>query len=193
MTHPLRHIICRFDRWLSRQLRVQVFTDDPQCLMRIQVWEAPLEIALPVGAIPREARVLMLHMWNERAPLIPEAGPDLGWALDTRRRMIHSLRLVARHIQYTPALQDVQAVGGITPHVTLIGVDGGKAMLDHLGFAVFPYYRPLGEFGKFWENFYTWWLMWTFNPISVRHRQMWNLQRTEFWMGTEEFLEKYGR
>jgi hypothetical protein len=155
MTHPLRHIICRFDRWLSRQLRVQVFTDDPQCLMRIQVWEAPHEIALPVGAIPREARVLMLHMWNERAPLIPEAGPDLGWALDTRRRMIHSLRLVARHIQYTPALQDVQAVGGITPHVTLIGVDGGKAMLDHLGFAVFPYYRPLGEFGEFWENFYT--------------------------------------
>jgi hypothetical protein len=35
--------------------------------------------------------------------------------------------------------------------------------------------------------------MWTFNPTSVRHRQMWNLQRTEFWMGTEESLEKYGR
>jgi hypothetical protein len=87
---------------------------------------------------------------------------------------------VARHIQSTPALQDVQAVGGITARVTLIGVDGGKAMLDHLGFAVFPYYRPLGEFGEFWENFYTWWLMWTFNPTSVRHRQMWNLQQTEF-------------
>ena len=103
--------------------------------------------------------------------------------------MIHSLRLVARHIQSTPALRDVQAVGGITAHVTLIGADGGKAMLEHLGFAVFPYYRPLGEFGEFWENFYTWLLMWTFNPTSVRHRQMWNLQRTEFWMGTKEFPE----
>ena len=37
MTHPLRHIIRRFDRWLSHQLRVQFFTDDPQCLMCFQV------------------------------------------------------------------------------------------------------------------------------------------------------------
>ncbi len=129
----------------------------------------------------------------ERAPLIPTAGPDLAWALTTRRRMIHSLRLVARHIQSMPALQDVQAVGGITAHVTLTGEDGGKAMLEHLGFTVFPYYRPFGAFGEFWENFYTWWLMWTFNPASVRHRTIWGLQRTEFWISTQKFLEKFGK
>lgn len=28
--NPLRPLVRRFDRWLNRQLRVRVFTDDPQ-------------------------------------------------------------------------------------------------------------------------------------------------------------------
>jgi hypothetical protein len=65
-------------------------------------------------------------------------------------------------------------------------------MLEHLGFIVIPYHRPFGAFGEFWENFFTWWLMWTFNPASTRRRSMFNLQRTEFWMSRRAFIEKYG-
>jgi hypothetical protein len=71
-------------------------------------------------------------------------------------------------------------------------IDGGRAMLEHLGFTVLPYHRPFGAFGEFWENFHTWWLMWTFNPASLKHRSLWHLQRTEFWMTKNKFLEKYG-
>ncbi|MEW6092697.1 MAG: hypothetical protein AB1531_01915, partial [Chloroflexota bacterium] len=192
-THPLRRLIRRFDAWLSRQYGVKVFTDDPQCIMRIQIRSVSHPLALPGGTIPRGAKALMLHMWNERAPLIPAAGPDLAWALDTHRRMVHSLRLIARYIQANPSLGDVQAVGGVTAHILLAGGDGGKAMLEHLGFTVMPYHRPLGAFGEFWENFYTWWLMWTFNPASTRRRSMFKLQRTEFWMSGRAFAEKYGQ
>jgi hypothetical protein len=44
-----------------------------------------------------------------------------------------------------------------------------------------------------WENFFTWWLMWTYNPASTRRRSMFNLQGAEFWMSRKAFIEKYGR
>ena len=189
----LRLVIRRFDGWLSRQYHVEEFTDDPQCIMRIQAGRTAHGLSLPEGAVPPGSEVLFLHMWNERAPLIPADGPTLDWALATRRKMIHSLRLVARHLQAAPSLKGVQAIGGVTAHLTLKEADGGRAMLEHLGFAVIPYHRPAGAFGEFWENFYTWWLMWTFNPVSVRHRSLFRLQRSEFWMSAQKFLEKFGK
>jgi hypothetical protein len=55
-------------------------------------------------------------------------------------------------------------------------------------------YRPLGgAFREFWENFYTWWLLWTYNPPSVRHLNIFNLERNEFWMTREKFLARFGK
>jgi hypothetical protein len=125
-------------------------------------------------------------------PAIPPEGPDLAYGLRFQRLLMASFELVAQHILAAPALQAVQAVGGVTAHVSLKGADGGRAMLEHLGFTVMLYYRPLGTFGEFLENFYTWWLMWTFNPPSTRHRKLWELQRTEFWMTKDAFLKRYG-
>lgn len=91
-----------------------------------------------------------------------------------------------------PSMQELQAVGGVTAHIRLEQANGGRSMLEHLGFTIFPYRRPLGGFGEFWENFYTWWLMWTFNPASTLRRKLWDLQRTEFWTTKDEFLQSYG-
>jgi hypothetical protein len=189
---PLRAVLRSFDAWLSRQYRVQVFTQDPMCVLRIQLSQVPHSLQLPDGMIARGSQALMIHWWNERASLIPPQGPTVAWALDTSRRMRYSLHLIARYIQATSTCGEIQAVGGITAHVVLGKADGGKTMLEHLGFVVIPYHRPLGAFGEFWENFYTWWLMWTFNPASTRRRSMFNLQRTEFWMSRRAFLERYG-
>jgi hypothetical protein len=106
--------------------------------------------------------------------------------------MRYSLRLIAEYLKENPACRDIQGIGGITAHVMLGRADGGKVMLEHLGFVVIPYHRPMGAFGEFWENFFTWWLMWTYNPASTRRRSMFNLQRTEFWMSRKAFIEKYG-
>lgn len=189
--NPLRSLIRRFDAWLCRRHAVLAFSDDPLCILRIQV--KPLEHPLDLQGVslPAWAKVLRLHIWNERAPLIPPGGPGLEWALDYRRRLVHSMRLVARQIFMDPGLQGVQAVGGVTAHILLCG-GGGKALFERMGFQVIPYYRPAGKFGEFWENFFTWWLMWAFNPPSTRNRSMFRLQRVEFWMTIGTFMEKYG-
>ena len=80
---------------------------------------------------------------------------------------------------------------GILAQINLEGSDGGRALLEHLGFTILPYHRPAGAFGEFWENFYTWWLIWTYNPISLRHRHLFALQRNEFWMRKERFLVRF--
>lgn len=187
----LRTAIHSFDNWFSLQTHVQIFTDDTQCLGRIRLDRVPHPLVLPDGVIPSGAGALMLHLWNEHSPLIPAQGPDFAWALEVYRRTIYSFRLIARHIQGTPGLQDVRAIGGIHSHIILGSPDGGRIMLEKLGFTILPYHRPLGAFGEFWENFYSWWLMWAYNPESTRRRSMFNLQRTEFWISREVFLKKY--
>jgi hypothetical protein len=192
MANILRLLIRRFDDWLSRIEGVEPFTDDLQVILRLQNGRAAWNIPLPEGRISTGSKVLILHLWNERIPPIPPQGPDLGWARRTQRLMLHSFRAVAQHIQKNSSLSDIQALGGVIAQINLEGSDGGRALLEHLGFSLFPYHRPAGAFGEFWENFYTWWLMWTYNPASVRHRTIWNLQRSEFWMTKEEFLKRYG-
>lgn len=188
---PLRLIIRRFDDWLSRVEGVAPFGDDPQIILRIQDGRAAWDIPLPERIIPIDSNVLTLHLWNERIPPLPPPGADLGWARQAQRLLLHSFQCVAAHVEHNPELQDIQAVGGVIAQINLAGADGGRVLLEHFGFSIFPYHRPVGAFGEFWENFYTWWLMWTFNPASVKHRRLFSLQRNEFWMTKESFLAKF--
>jgi YkoP domain len=188
----LRMVICKFDGWLSRHYGVVPFTDDPHVILRLQYSRAKHDLCLPDKTIPIKTGVLLIHAWNERIPIIPGEGPDLAYGLKLQRLMINSYHAIAQYILANPSKYDIKAIGGITAHVSLKENDGGRAMLEHMGFTVIPYHRPFGEFGEFWENFYTWWLMWTYNPASVKHRSIWHLQRTEFWMTKESFIKKYG-
>lgn len=191
LTHPLRALIRRFDDWLSRVEGVEAFSQDPRLIMRIQTGRPGWDLPLTEGLIAGDAPVLFVHLWNERMPVIPPQGPDLTWALQTQRAVLYSFRAIAGHIKETPALQAVQAVGGIIAQIHLQGADGGRTFLEGLGFTIFGYHRPGGAFGEFWENFYTWGLMWTFNPASLRGRSLFTLQRNEFWMTKEKFLERF--
>ncbi len=189
--HPLRLAIQRFDHWLCRQYGVYAFCQAEGVILRVQQGSAAHDLLLPDGCVPRGRPVLLLHFWNERLPPIPPAGPDLEYAVRLRRGLIRSLQAIAVYLAQTPCLETVQAVGGVTAHVTLERPNSGRALLNSLGFTLFPYHRPAGAFGEFWENFYTWWLMWAFNPASVRHRPLWKLQRLEFWMTRQAFLRRY--
>ena len=189
----LRAIIRRLDDWLSRREGVIPFTDNPRVILRLQVGRASHELHLPEATIPIGSKVLYLHAWNERMPRIPPEGADLTYAVQLHRLQIHSLKAVAKHILAESYLQDIQAISGVTAHISWKEADGGRAMMEGFGFTILPYHRPFGAFGEFWENFYAWWLMWTYNPASVRYRKMRNLQRAEFWMTKVRFLERYGR
>ena len=191
--NPLRLIIRRFDRWLSHVEGVDPFTDDPQCILRIQIGRVDHDLAFPGQSIRPGSKALFIHFWNERMPVIPDKGADLSYGLKLQRMAAHSLKRIAAHIQDNPALNDVQVIGGITMFVSPGAADGGRASFQHLGFTIFPYPRTEGAFGEFWENFYGWWLMWTYNPVSARHRKISDMQRTEFWMTRGKFLERFGK
>lgn len=187
----LRLLIRNFDAWLSQAEGVFEFCQEPECLLRLQVAQAWHNLRLPDATIHTGEPVLVLHLWNERLSQIPAQGPDLGWAKPMQRRFVQSLGLVAGYVQRSPALANIRAVGGVTV-LAAPGNYGGSRMLQRLGFSVIPYHRRLGAFGEFWENFYTWVLMWTYNPGSLHYRGLWGLRRAEIWMSAEAFLRRFG-
>jgi hypothetical protein len=187
----LRAIVREFDGFLRRRLNVTEFSADPECILRIRLACAPHELALPGSTVPAGAPVIELHIWNEHVPPMPSSGPDLAWARDTTRRISRSLGSLAEHILDDPSLLSARALGGATPLVSLIPSHGG-GLATRMGFSLLPYHHPLGRFGEFWENSYTWILMWTFNQASLRRRTLLGMRRTEMWMTTEDYLRRYG-
>lgn len=188
----MRAPVRAFDRFLCRAIGVFEFCDDPECLLRLQWARAPHDLGLSDGTQVRAgAPVLMLHLWNEHLPHPGADGPDLRWAARVGPMLTRSLEAVARWLAERPEVQRVEAIGGIT--VPALSAEGRPTpLIRHLGFDVFPYRRALGRFGEFWENFYTWAIMWTFNPVSLRGRSLLRLRRAEIWMSREAFLRRYG-
>jgi hypothetical protein len=184
----LRLLIRRFDDWLSRVEGVHPFSDDPRVILRIQHGRAAWDIPLPEGVVSAGSPVLFVHLWNERIPPMSGAGADFAWARTAQRSMIHSFRAMARYVQHLPDLAASSAVGGVIAQLDPARPRGGAALFECLGFVIFPYHRPAGRVGEFWENFYTWWLMWTYNPASARRRSILSLRRNEFWMDAAKFL-----
>ncbi|MGQ9467022.1 MAG: YkoP family protein [Anaerolineae bacterium] len=187
----MRALVRAFDRFLCQATGVFEFCDDPECLVRLQGARAPHDLSLSDGTQVRAgAPVLMLHLWNEHLPHPAANGPDLQWAARVHRMLTHSLREVAQWMVEQPEGEQIEAVGGIT--VLALSTAGRPTpLIRHLGFDIFPYRRVLGRFGEFWENFYTWAIMWTFNPLSLRGRSLFRLRRAEIWMSREAFLRRY--
>jgi len=189
----MRTAIKRFDRFLRRANGVFEITDDDWCIFRLQLRDAPHDIHLSDGTVVREGEpVLGLHLWNEQVPPMEAAGPDVAWGARLARLTIRSLRAVAAWIEARPELADRHALGGATVLIES-GTAGGSAnLVRRLGFEAFPFRNALGRFGEFWENLYTWGLMWTYNQASVRHRPLSRLRRTAIWMPVDTLLARYG-
>ena len=189
----MRRVIRAFDAWLARTEGVYVFTQSPDCILRLRKTRTKAAIQLPGQVIEADARILEVHLWNERIPPIPPQGPDMAWAGWMARRLVTSFGFVAREMRSDPDLQGVVALRGITVLIDSPTGSSGARILSRMGFSFLPYHNPLGAFGEFWENFYTWWLMWAFNSVSVRHRSLFGLRRTEFWVEAEAFLRRFGQ
>jgi YkoP domain len=188
----MRALIRHFDAWLCRAYGVFEFSDDENCVLRLQVTRAPHTLHLNGQVVDAGASVLALHLWNEHIPPMPPAGTDLAWAALMKRLLIQSFRSVATQMRCDPRLASVRAVGGVMALLSPAEHPAGMYLMRRLGFTVMPYHSPLGHFGEFWENLYSWWIMWTFNAASLQHRQLVHLCRTEVWMLVEEFLSRYG-
>lgn len=189
----MRSIVRLLDRSLRRAQGVFEYWDDPDCMFRVSHGRAPHPISLPDGEIPDGAKVLLLHFWNEHMPQIPPEGPDITMAIRGARMLKASFGALAREVQHNPRLTEVRAVGGAGVLIYPDAGPGAEKLLRRLGFSIFPYRHPLGRFGEFWENLYTWGLIWTFNKVSLRQRRLLRLSRSELWMSTETLVRLHGQ
>ena len=188
----MRAAVRFIDSLLSAILDVYGFSDDPECLLRIQLREASHTVSIGSYVISKGEPVLALHAWNERMPKLPEEGASMEWALRLRRMIVHSFRLVAKEMQNDSEYSQVRAVCGESALFSFTDHTGGIRLMQRLGFTVLPYYDPLGRFGEFWENLFSWWLMWAYNNVSLQSRQFFHLQRSEIWITADEFIMLYG-
>lgn len=189
----MRTIIRLFDRFLRWIHGVFEYWDDPDCMFRVGFGRAPHTLYLPDGEIPAGATVLQLHFWNEHMPHIPPEGPNVALAIRGTRMLRASFRILAREIQRDPNLADARAVGAAGVLIYPDAGPGSEKLLRRLGFSIFPYNHPLGRFGEFWENFYTWGLIWTFNEVSLRDRRLIRLKREEIWMSKDTLVQLHGQ
>ncbi len=182
----------KLDDIIRKSIRVFEFNQEADCLLRLQVSRAPHPLRLPEGIIQAGEAVLLIHLWNERLPPISPEGPDLAWGKRMFHLFSHSLRLTAGYLQDTPSLGTIRAVGGMTMLLTAGPHGTGSRFMQEMGFTIFPYSSPLGHFGEFWENFYSWLIIWTYNPGRLPDRSLLGLQRSEMWIGRAAFLKRYG-
>ncbi len=187
----MRALVRRFDTWLSRRYGVFEFSQAQGCLLRLQVAVAHRPLPLPDCRVERGDPVLQLHLWNERVLALATPTGDLGWAKTLQRNFLRSLGEVDKYLSNHPELAEVRAVGGVTVLIKSGDHKGGARLVERLGFTVSSYASPLGSFGEFWENLYSWTLIWAYNPASLPNHRLWSLQRKEFWISAEEFRHRF--
>jgi hypothetical protein len=188
----MRAMIRHFDAWLARRIGVFEFVADPACIARLQLTHAHRLINLSDCTVRTGDPVVILHLWNEHLPVIGPGGADLAWARQLQRSFTRSLQQAAAWISQHPEASQARAFGGMTGLFFSDGHSGGARWMERLGFALFPSPNPLGRFGIFWENFYSYALIWAYNPESLQQRSLLGLQRTEMWISMETFLKRYG-
>ncbi|TVZ40187.1 hypothetical protein P886_4609 [Alteromonadaceae bacterium 2753L.S.0a.02] len=189
----LRSLISHFDKFLRGKLGVFEFWEHPDALIRISfaVSDRPLQLADAVASPGK--RVVEIHFWNEHVPSQSEAKSAMAWAARGALMLKVSFNKLADHLVEDPRFANVELVGGITPLVFTGNHGGGDKVWRRLGFTMSPCKHKLGRFGEFWENVYTWLIMWTFNPDAIKKQNPFTMRRAEFWADRDSFVKLHYR
>ena len=188
----LRRIIIWFDNFLSRLYHIYPFSDEPDCILRLGMAKSRRSLERPCGKVDPGDDILEIHLWNEHMQPLVASENSIGWGSRTLRLFIRGLRQIAEEIKTDPRLSNIRAIRGEMIFLSTASNPDRGYQMERLGFTVLPFHSKTGAFGEFWENFYSWWLMWAYNPLSVRNRRITTGQRMEMWMSIETFMKKYG-
>ncbi len=106
----MRAVVRLIDTILRKWGRIYEFSDDPECILRIQLMSANHTVLIGGERIMRDELVLGIHVWNEHMPKLPKAGVDLEWALRIRRQVVYSFKEIAKVMQHDSRYTQVRAV-----------------------------------------------------------------------------------
>jgi hypothetical protein len=169
------------------------FTDDPDCILRIGCMRARHAVKLSDGtALAAGEPIGALHLWNEHLPRYSGDGPDVGWACDMRRRVLHSMRLLAGFIEQEPAWGPARAFCAETTLSNRLGDLQIGRLAGRYGFErIAPAGSVLQRLHSLGDCFNTWALTRAFNPAALS-RQSFLRGRYELWISRSTLLARYG-
>ena len=185
-------LIGAVDKRLRHYYGIYEFTGDDRCILRIAIERTPASVMLSDGTcIERGAAIGALHLWNDQLLRFSERGPDLAWACMMRRRLVHSLLLLATHIKRDPQLEPVSAFRARAVMATRLGLARLDRVAERHGFeaiAIPPsLFGPLQTIG---DCINVWCLTRAFNPGALP-RQRWRRQRQELWISRPKLVRTY--
>lgn len=178
---------------LRRCRKVYEYTTDGTCVFRLGLGLSKDSLTLADGTRIRPADVILdLHLWNEHVPAIPREGPCVAWGLAMHRRVLHSMTLLAAHLE-SDDYREIKALRGEAAFGSRLGRRQMCRVAERYGFELFRGEPPLARrFRFFWENFVTWGLIWTFNRGGLRGKKLMK-ERFELWISRDELVRRYGR
>lgn len=188
-----RLVIRGIDFIVRRAYGVAPFSQDAGCFIRIALGRSSRSVVLFDGVrVERGSAIVHLHLWNERLLDLPRAHDSLGWGLEVLHHAEYSLHLLARCLDDDPAAAAWVALRGEFGFVTEL--QPAKSILERLGFDVALKEAPGFRIWRraFWDNFYSFLLLWTFGPHGLRGKRLGRLQRVEIWMSRARLIERYG-
>jgi hypothetical protein len=182
------------DLALQRHYRLFLFSDDPACILRVAPTVSARAVTLRDGTgIVRGEPILELHLWNERLPALPRDGATLAWGVDFARRTRYSLRLLADYLADEPRFDSIRALHAELGFLELDQFPEMRTLVEHLGFEFVVDDAPGWRVWKyaFWQNIFSWWLMWTFNPASLVGKHFGKMARGELWLSRATLMENH--
>ena len=178
------------DALLRARQRIEEFTDDRDCVLRVSLGKSGRAVTLSDGAhVAPDDMILRLHLWNEHLPIMPENGPNAAWAASFATRMRHSLALIAARLDRDPRLADIAAAQGAPAFPWRLGASQMSRIAAHFGFDAFEH--ESGAVHAFLDSILLRGLVRAFNPAGQRGRGV-LYRRCDVWISRAKLLSRYG-
>lgn len=188
----LEHAVFGLDRWLRRRQGVQEFSDDPDCLFRINRAEAEESLTLSDGTRIRPGDpILNLHLWNEHVRPMPADGATVAWARYMHRAIDNSLRELASWLAGPPDLADISALRGNMRFATAGQRPQLMRITARYGFESAAWRAESGSLRQFGENILICLLVMAANPVAIRSDILWR-DHTLVYLARGAFERRYG-
>jgi len=165
----LQSAVFALDRRIRRRLGVYEYTVHPQCLFRLQLAHVDDPLMLADGTfVSAGSRVLALHLWNERIPLMGRGGPTLAWARKANRAIHASLRELAHYLAAQPSLEDILAICADMPVTGSGQAEQVARIMARYGFEAAVGNDRRSPFRRFGDAVFVLMLVLATNPQAVR-------------------------
>ncbi|ACR12339.1 hypothetical protein TERTU_3239 [Teredinibacter turnerae T7901] len=188
----LRKLIKTIDKHLREKQGIFEFWVHPNALIRVGFTTNKQPIPVNKSAISPGSHLLEIHFWNEHVPSQKLAKSPIAWAAKSATMLRDSFQELAFQLVNDPRFNHVEFIGGSTPLVLSGQHGGGEKIWRRLGFHLcIP--QSTRPWSHFWENLYTWLIIWTFNPDGVGNKNPFTMHRVEFWADRQTFIAHHYR